>query len=389
MAATSEALPKRDHMPRWVPRAIVLFFVGVVVLITLRWLLSELRGLLVLLLVSLFLSFAIEPAVNRLERMGFRRSLGTLMVFAALFASIGVFAFAIGTLLADQVTEFVDEAPGYITDIETWVEDTFDVEVETDDLVAEFQADGAATSFATRLAGDLVDLGGRVLSLLFSLLTIALFTFYLVADGPRLRRSVCRLLPPDRQRQVLTVWDLAIEKTGGYIYSRAILAIFSAAVHWAAFSVIGVPFPLPLALWVGVVSQFIPVIGTYIAGALPVLIALLNNPADALWVLGVIIVYQQIENYLLAPRITAQTMEIHVAVAFGSVLAGGALLGVVGALLALPVAATLQAFVSTLVDHHELVDELESTTPRSLDSVSEPEPNDDEQSAPNRTPPTS
>ncbi len=371
MASETEVVADRDRMPRWVPRAIFLFFLGAVALFTLRWLIAELRGFLVLILVSLFLSFAIEPAVNRLERMGFRRGLGTLMVFGGLLVATSVFIFAIGTLLADQVSAFVDEAPGYITDIETWIEDTFDVKIETDELLSEFQADGAATAFATRLAGNLVDLGSQVLGLLLDLLTIGLFTFYLVADGPRLRRAVCGLLPQARQRQVLAVWDLAIEKTGGYIYSRAILAVFSAAVHWAAFAVIGVPFPLPLALWVGLVSQFIPVIGTYIAGSLPVLIALLNEPRQAIAVIAVIVVYQQIENYLLAPPITAQTMEIHVAVAFGAVIAGGALLGIVGALLALPAAATFQAFASTLLSHHDLVAELDEGPTRAAAAEAE------------------
>jgi predicted PurR-regulated permease PerM len=105
-----------------------------------------------------------------------------------------------------------------------------------------------------------------------------------------------------------------------------------------------------------VFSQFVPVIGTYIAGALPIAIALIADPIDALWVLGVILVYQQVENYWFAPRITAQTMDIHPAVAFGGVIAGAALLGPVGALLALPAAATLQAFVSTYVTRHEVVE---------------------------------
>jgi predicted PurR-regulated permease PerM len=103
-------------------------------------------------------------------------------------------------------------------------------------------------------------------------------------------------------------------------------------------------------------SQFIPTIGTYIAGALPVLIALIDEPVDALWVLLVIVVYQQVENYLLAPPIQAETMDIHPAVAFGGVIAGASILGPIGALLALPAAATLQAFVSTYVQRHEVVE---------------------------------
>lgn len=344
-----------DRMPRWVPRAIVLFFVSLAILYALFWIVRELKGLIVLVLVSLFLSFAIEPAVNRLERMGFRRGIGTLIVFGVVALALGGFTFAIGSLLADQVTDLVNNAPGYIEDIEEWAQDSLGVELDTDELVQEFQEGGAATEWATRLAGDLVGLGTRALGIVLQVFTVLLFTFYLVSDGPRLRRVVCSVLPPDRQRTVLRVWDLAIEKTGGYIYSRTLLATASFLFHWVIFVIIGIPFPLPLALWVGVMSQFIPVVGTYLAGALPVLIALLNEPVDAIWVLIAVVVYQQVENYILAPPITAQTMDVHPAVAFGSVLAGASVLGAVGAVLALPAAAVFQAFLSTYLHERGLL----------------------------------
>ena len=154
----------------------------------------------------------------------------------------------------------------------------------------------------------------------------------MVADGPRLRRVICRRLRPDRQQRVLHAWELAIDKTGGYLYSRALLALLSAVFHTAAFSVIGLRYPVALGIWVGLVSQFLPVIGTYLAGVLPVLVALLDDPIRALWVLIVIVIYQQIENYLFAPRITARTLELHPAVAFSAAIAGAAMLGPVGAL---------------------------------------------------------
>ncbi|MCB0995118.1 MAG: AI-2E family transporter [Acidimicrobiales bacterium] len=351
--------PRRapEHIPRWVVKAMALFVAMLGGLVVLGWLVERLRGLLVMLLISVFLSLALEPAVNRLERMGVRRGLGTGLVFLALLAGSGVFAFAIGAALSSQLQSFIDEAPGYIADIEEWTNDTFGIELDTDQLVAEFREGGAATRLATYLAGNLVGLGTTVLNLLFQLLAIGLFTFYLIADGPRLRRAVCSLLPPQRQRQVLTVWDLAIEKTGGYIYSRGLLALISFIFHWIVFSIIGIPFPAPLAMWVGLISQFIPVVGTYIAGALPILIALLDDPTSGLWVAIVVFAYQQIENYLLVPPITAHTMEMHPAVAFGAVIAGGSILGPAGALLALPAAATGQAFVSSLVQHHDVVDD--------------------------------
>jgi predicted PurR-regulated permease PerM len=350
------AARREDAMPRWVPRAILLFFAGVVGLYVSSWLFTRLRSLLIILLISLFLSFALEPAVNYLQGRGWRRGVATAAVFVGVTIAFGIFLFLMGQLLVDQVVNLVDEAPEYIEETETWVNETFDADVNADDLVQEFQEGGAAGDFAGDIAGNVVTTAGTVLNVLFQGLTILLFTFYLVADGPRLRRSLLSALNADRQREVLRVWDIAIEKTGGYIYSRALLAGFSALFSGVAFAIIGVPFPVPLALWVGVFSQFVPVIGTYIAGALPIAIALIADPIDALWVLGVILVYQQIENYLFAPRITAQTMDIHPAVAFGGVIAGAALLGPVGALLALPAAATLQAFVSTYVTRHEVVE---------------------------------
>ncbi|MFT7647428.1 MAG: putative PurR-regulated permease PerM [Candidatus Poriferisodalaceae bacterium] len=346
----------RDVMPRWVPRAIGLAMFAIIGLVALDWAWGRLRSLLMMLLVSMFLSFALEPAANRLARRGWKRGTATGLVFAVVLLGLAGFVFAMGSLFADQINKLVDEAPGYITEIEVWLDDQFDLQVNTDEIVAQFSEGGAAASLASDLAGNLWSVGETVLTLLFQGLTVGLFTFYLVADGPRLRRTILSALPPTRQREVLRVWDLAIEKTGGYIYSRAMLALLAFLVHWLAFLLIDVPFPLPLALWVSVLSQFVPVIGTYIAGVLPLLIALLDDPVKAIWVLIVILAYQQLENYLLAPRITAHTMQVHPAVAFGTVIAGTALLGTVGAVLAIPAGATIQAFTSSYVRRHEVVE---------------------------------
>ncbi len=155
---------------------------------------------------------------------------------------------------------------------------------------------------------------------------------------------------------MLYLWELSIQKTGGWIYSRLLLAALSAAFTWVYLRCSGCRSPLALALWVGLISQFIPAIGTYLAGALPVLIALLNDPVDAIWVIAFIAIYQQVENYYFSPKITGQTMDLHPAVAFGAAIAGGMLAGPVGAILALPAAGVIQAFVSTFLERHEVVD---------------------------------
>ena len=197
----------------------------------------------------------------------------------------------------------------------------------------------------------------QALGVLFQGLSVLLFTYYLVADGPRLRRAICSRLKPQRQRRVLDTWELAITKTGGYLYSRALLAAVSAFFHWILFQSVGTPAPIALALWVGLVSQFLPVVGTYLAGVLPLLLTLLDSPVRALIVLGFIMVYQQVENYVLAPRITARTLELHPALAFGSAIAGGALLGPIGAVLALPGAAMMQALSASWGIKHDVIED--------------------------------
>jgi len=349
-------------MPTWLPRAMLLFFAGIAALFTVAWLIRELRELLLILLVSLFLAFALEPAVNYLARRGWRRGLATGLVCVAVVVAIAGFVAAMSVLVVDQVSNFADDAESYGSQIEDYAKDWFDADIDVDETVDDLTAeDGPLREFA---ANNAADIAAAVVGGVFQAFTVALFTFYLVADGPRLRRTICSLLRPERQREVLRAWELAIDKTGGYIYSRSLLAGLSALATWLALSIIGVPYALALALWVGIISQFVPVVGTYIAGALPVVIAGLNDPVDIIWTLGFIIVYQQIENYLLAPRITAHTMELHPAVAFGTVIAGAALIGPVGAVLALPAAAVGQAFVSTYVQRHDVVESELTHEPR-------------------------
>lgn len=347
-----------QRVPGWAIRAIIMFWVGYVIVAVLGRVWDRLAGLGLLLLISLFLSLAIEPGVNRLHRRrGWRRGSATaLILFGVLFAA-GVFVGAIGTLVGTQIADLLQNSETYIRDTVDTINDTFGTELDPQEVVDEFNRDdGPVQRFIDSQQDNVVQLSLQALSGMLAALSIMLFTYYLVADGPRLRRSICSRLRPDRQRQVLAAWELAINKTGGYLYSRALLALLSAFFHWIVFESADIQAPIPLALWVGLVSQFLPVVGTYIAGLLPVLITFLDDPIKALVVLGFIVVYQQIENYFFAPRITARTMELHPAVAFGAALAGFSLLGAAGALLALPAAAMMQAIIGEWGERHDVVE---------------------------------
>ena len=346
-----------DRMPKWVIRAIALFWVGFLIIGVVKHLWGQLDSLMLQIVISLFLAFAVEPGVNRLARRGWRRGRATAVVLFGVLLVILAFIGAMGTLIASQIVDLLKNSETYIVDSVARVNDTFGTSFDPQDVLKDFNdPNGRVQMFIDAQSDKAVSLSLQALSGLLQAFTVLLFTFYLVADGPRLRRSICSRLRPVQQRRVLDIWELAIAKTGGYLYSRALLALVSALFHWIVFQSLGVEAPIPLALWVGVVSQFLPVVGTYIAGILPVLITFLESPEKALIVFALIAVYQQVENYVLAPRITARTMELHPAVAFGAALAGVSALGVAGAILALPAAAMLQAIIGGWGERHEVVE---------------------------------
>jgi predicted PurR-regulated permease PerM len=347
--------PARTPMPPWWRRAIVFLLLGAGALCVAFWLVVRLRSLIVLLLVSLFLAFAMEPAANYLARRGLRRGLATATVFGVLVGVVVVLVTAFGSLFVDQVSQLINAIPQYARQLADFLNDHLGTQLDGNKLADELQTNQVVRSFVSGVAAAAVGLSTTLVGLVLQCFTVGLFTFYLVADGPRLRRTVCSVLPPDRQQLAMRIWELATESTGGYVYSRALLAGVSATATTLFLALVRVPYPLALGIWVGLVSQFVPSIGTYLAGALPVLIALFQDPVDAVWVLVFITLYQQFENLVLSPRITARTMSLHPAVAFGAVIAGGAILGPIGALLALPAAASIQALASLYVHRYEVV----------------------------------
>ncbi|MDQ3781335.1 MAG: AI-2E family transporter, partial [Actinomycetota bacterium] len=236
------------------------------------------------------------------------------------------------------------------------LEETFGIEVNVDVMVGQLTEDrNRLTNVASNAVGGILGLATTTLGMVFQALTISLFVFYILADLPKLREAMLRRFPPEQQEHIDNITTITIDKVGGYVYSRLLLAVVSAAYHFGVFTLIGLPYSFALAAWVGLVSQFVPTIGTYLAGVLPLLIAVLESPTDAVWVLVGIVVYQQVENYLIAPRVTANTMNLHPAVGFGAVIVGASLLGGVGALLALPAAAIAAALIGAYGEDYEVI----------------------------------
>ena len=342
---------------RWLIRAVAIFWVGFLVMVATRHSINRLTNLFILLLISLFLAFAIEPGVNKLEARGWKRGRATIGIVLSVVVLSSAFLALFGTLVASQMADLLQNSEKYVNESVSFINDTFNAKIdpqEVNDKISD--PNGPVQKFIDSQQDKVITLSVQALGALLQVFSVLLFTYYIVADGPKLRRALCSRLSPERQRSVLDGWEIAVNKTGGYLYSRALLALLSSFFHWIAFQAIGTPAPIAMALWVGVVSQFLPVVGTYVAGVLPVVLSFVNNPASALFVIGFILVYQQVENYLFSPRITARTMELHPALAFGSAIAGAAVLGPVGAVLALPGAAMIQAIASEWGTRHAVIE---------------------------------
>jgi predicted PurR-regulated permease PerM len=318
--------------------------------------------------ISLFFSFAIEPAVARLEKR-MRRGVATFLVMLAALVAIGAIAGVGGAVILSEGQDLLDNLPSIVQNVEDRLND-LGLRVDFSD---ELRPGGTVEGLREAAFDRIQSFSGSVLEGLGTLLPMLFMIFYFTADNRRLIRSACALLVPDRQQHVVRAWELAIEKAGGYLYSRIVLAGISTIVHSLAFLVVGVDYPIPVGIWVGMVSQVVPVVGTYLAGALPVLVALGVSPGRVVAVLLVIVVYQQIENMYLAPKVTRNAIDMHPLAGLISILAGWALLGWIGALVAVPVCATMMAFFSAFLPKHDVVVQLPGG-PASGDEPPEPQP---------------
>jgi predicted PurR-regulated permease PerM len=349
-------IPSAGWYRLWLPRLTVGTLTVLAAVYGSKWIVGNTSGFMVTLVISVFAAFAMLPAVEALSDRGWRRGVATALVMVVTAAFGIVFAYALINVAVGETIKLIGQVPSYVRSLVSWANRTFDLTISSDQIISDITADQQRLqALSSNAASGVLGLASTAVGLLFQLLTIGLFVFYILADLPKLRATILRRMPPEQQQHVDTITAITIEKVGGYVYSRILLAASSTIFHFVAFTLIGVPYAFALSLWVGIVSQFVPTVGTYIAGAFPLLIALAEEPFDALLVLIAILIYQQVENYLLSPRITANTMNLHPAVAFGAAIVGALLLGGVGALLALPVAATIVAVVQTYGDHYELI----------------------------------
>ena len=350
--------PMRDR-PFWNRTWLV---VGVLLLVlALAFVVRQGASTLYYVLMAWFVALAMEPAVRKLsQRM--RRGMATGVVMLLVGLGLAGFLWLFGSLFVDQVSSFIAAVPDMAADALAWFNRatgssfTFDTML---DRLGITTTDIAA--YADDVAFGVLNVVASILSGFFGLFVLVFFVFYVSAGMPALRRWIARRVRPDLQVPFLAAWDLTEIKVGGYIGARVVLAAVNSILSGIVFAAIGLPYWLPLALWTGMVAQFVPNVGTYIAIALPVLVGLTSDePILGVYVLIWGVAYQQVENLTIEPRISARAVDLHPAVSFGAALLGAQLFGISGALLGVPVAATAMALLEIYKRRYELTPETEA-----------------------------
>jgi predicted PurR-regulated permease PerM len=303
----------------------------------------------VLLTIGLAVVFALglDPVVNKLTARGWGRGKSALLVFAAMFAAASVLVIWVASPIWDEVQGLAANLPEYVEDIQD--EPVFDQIASNTDVME--KVEGVAKDIAAEIpkaASALLGITGDLVGSVFSVVTLAFLTLFLLVGMPDLKKSALALMPPETTERVERVYGEVTAAIFSSLVGNVVISVIAGSVVGVTALLINAPFPIVLAVIVGMLD-LIPQVGSMIAAIIVVSITLAATGAAAAAVLLVVIlIYQQVENYLIQPLVYGQAVNLSGFATIAVVMAGGAILGVLGAILAVPVAASVKIIVNEL-----------------------------------------
>ena len=295
---------------------------------------------------ALFIALGLDPLVRRVESWGAPRWVGVLTAALGLAAVAGAFVALLVPTVIEQSTELVQDLPAIIDGVmrAEWfvqLDEEFHLQEAVRAQTERLAADGVAI---TDLFGGLLGLGQTVLNAVFSVLVVVVLTLYFLASLPHMKYWAYRLAPRSRRPRIEALSEQITSSVGHYVMGQSFVAALNGAVAFTALAIAGAPFAVLLAA-IAAFMAFIPLVGAAIGGTLLTLVSLLTSWQTAAVFAAIYFVYLQIEAYVISPRVMARAVSVPAAVAVIAVIAGGALLGVLGALMAIPLAAALALLV--------------------------------------------
>jgi predicted PurR-regulated permease PerM len=310
--------------------------------------LAEVRSVLLLLVVSLYLAVGLNPLVEWFVRRRIRRGLAVALVFLGLLVIFGLVGLAIVPVVVEQGTVLVNErVPGWLNQLRTdpnfvRLDDRYNITQRVQDYLSGDLLD-------ERLFGGVLGAGRIVFSTLASVFTVLVLTLYFLGSLPATKRALYSLVPRSRRDRVTRLGDEILDRVGGYVGGQIAVAAVAATAAFVFFMIVGLrDYAVALAIVVAVLG-LIPLIGGAISAGVATLVGLLTDPKIGIACLVYFIVYQQVENYLVYPRIMQRSVNVPGAVIVIAAMVGGSLLGIVGALLAVPTAAAILLIVREVI----------------------------------------
>jgi predicted PurR-regulated permease PerM len=307
--------------------------------------LSSLSSILVVIGVAFFLALGLEPLVSWLVRHGLRRPLATGLVFVVFLALMGAFVAAAIPPLAQQANELIRQAPLYLQQEQDnsstigRLNDRFHLQQRITEMIN--GADGSAFN-------GVVSAGTAVFEVLADTLIAIILTLYFLADMPRMRTAMYRLVPHTRRPRAILIGDEVFAKVGSYVLGNVLISVITGVVTLIWLAIFDVPYPLLLAIFVAILD-LVPVVGSTIAGVVVAAVSLTVSLPVCVATVVFFVVFRLLEDYLLVPRIIGRAVKVPALITVVAVLLGGALLGIVGALVAIPVAAALQLIMQEVL----------------------------------------
>lgn len=316
--------------------------VGVLVAYGLVQSLARLSQVLTLLAIALFLALGLDPIVRWLQGRGLGRGWAVFVVFVVVIGAFAGLLFALVPPLTQQATQLADNAPSYVQNpLRNKQVRDFDNHYHViSKLQAQIKEKLSQGSLWTQVFGGVLGAGKAAISGAFSTFTVLILTLYLTASLPSVKQACYRAVPASRRERVTYLSEEISRRVGGYVIGQVAIASTNAVCTYILLRILGLPYPEALAVTVGVLG-LIPMVGATLGAVVVVLVALFSSFTTAVIAAVYYVIYQQVENYLIAPRVMRRTIAVPGAVTVIAALAGGTLLGVVGALMAIPVAAGL------------------------------------------------
>lgn len=313
--------------------------------------LSNLSTVLIYIALALFGALGLDPAVRFLERRGLSRALSVVVTILALIVVVALVLWMIVPIVVDQIAGFVKSVPGMIqdftkSDLYATLNNQFGDQFQ--DLVSEVQKFLSDFGNLATIGGGALQVGASIASGISGAIVVLVLTLYFLATLPAMRQGMLRLVPARDRDRAGDISQQITDSVGGYVMGMVVLAFCNATLALILYTVLGLPFP-PLMAAIAFCVTLIPLVGSVLFWMIGTILALFTNPIAALIFAAVYLVYMQIEAYVLTPRVMNKAVAVPGSLVVIGALAGGTLLGLLGALVAVPVTASILIIVKQVV----------------------------------------